>query len=104
MRGRDTTPRARGELVIGPETTGTETPPHLRALENGQAAAEGLWDHTQRAEHYARAMLRRRRWLLLVGAGLALVLLAISLVKGEWPAAAIFGVLLAINARGYLQR
>jgi hypothetical protein len=45
-------------------------------------------------------MLQRRRWMLFIGAGLALVFLAISLAQSQWVAAAIFGILLAVNARG----
>jgi len=45
-------------------------------------------------------MLQRRRWMLLLGAGLALVLLATSIAQGQWFAAAVFAFLLALNARG----
>jgi anaerobic C4-dicarboxylate transporter len=48
-------------------------------------------------------MLQRRRWLLLGGAGLVLLLFVLSLVKGQWPTAVIFGALLVINARGYFK-
>jgi hypothetical protein len=55
-------------------------------------------------QDYAQTMLQRRRWLLLGGTGLALVFLVLSLAKGQWTTAAIFAVLLAVNARGYLRR
>jgi hypothetical protein len=48
-------------------------------------------------------MLQRRRWLLLAGAALSLVLLVLSVVNGQWPTAAVFAILLAVNARGYLR-
>jgi len=49
-------------------------------------------------------MLQRRRWLLLAGAGLSLVFLVLSLLNSQWPTAAVFALLLVVNARGYLRR
>jgi hypothetical protein len=49
-------------------------------------------------------MLQRRRWLLLAGTGLALVFFVLSVTRGQWTTAAIFAVLLVVNARGYLRR
>jgi len=45
-------------------------------------------------------MLQRRRWMLRIGTGLALIFLVVSLAQGQWVAAGVFAVLLAVNARG----
>jgi hypothetical protein len=38
--------------------------------------------------------------MMLIGAGLAFTFLVVSLAQRQWVAAAVFAVLLAVNARG----
>jgi hypothetical protein len=54
-------------------------------------------------EDYAQTMLQRRRGMLLLGAGLSLVFFVLNIINGQLILAAIFGVLMVVNARGYLR-
>jgi hypothetical protein len=41
--------------------------------------------------------------MLLLGAGLSLVFFVLNIINGQLILAAIFGVLMVVNARGYLR-
>ncbi len=49
-------------------------------------------------------MLQRRRGMLLLGASLSLLFFVLNVINGQLILAIIFGVLLVVNARGYLRR
>jgi hypothetical protein len=55
-------------------------------------------------EVYAQTMLQRRRGMLLLGACVSLLFFVLNVINGQLVLAVIFGVLLVVNARGYLRR
>ena len=66
--------------------------------------AETLRGGWRRRWDYAQAMARRRRPMLLLGACVSLLFFVLNVINGGWVLAAIFGVLLVVNARGYLRQ
>lgn len=85
-------------------TSSTATRRHVVAGLPWPCCAEGLHGGWRRRWDYAQAMVRRRRPMLLLGACVSLLFFVLNVINGVWVLAAIFGVLLVVNARGYLRQ